>query len=208
MGSRVAILGCGGHAKVVTEIVARQYSNIIFFDDRFPSGGEYFGYVVSGTIDSYFDCGSYFDLVVVAIGDNATRRKLWERLEKQKASTPPIVHPNALISPSANIGSGSVILGGAVIGADAIVGTGAIVNHKASIDHDCSLGDFAHASAGVSLGGGTKVGSQTLLGLNVCTRPAVRIGEKVTVGVGSAVICDIPNSEVWAGVPARFIRRG
>lgn len=206
MGSSIAILGCGGHAKVVAEIVVRQFSNITFFDDKYSKGEMFFAGAVGGTIDSYFECMSSFDAVVVAIGDNAIRRELYDRLKEREASFPAIIHPSALISPSATIGNGSVILSGAVIGPDAVVGNGAIVNHKASIDHDCTLGDFAHASAGVSLGGATKVGGEALLGLNVSTRPAVEIGERATVGVGSAVICDIPSGEVWAGVPARFLR--
>ncbi len=206
MASSIAILGCGGHAKVVAEIAVQQYDDITFFDDKYSRGDVFFLAEVGGTIDSYFEYISSFDAVVVAIGDNAVRRKLYGRLKEHEASIPVIIHPSALISPSATIGSGSVILSGAVIGPDAVVGDGAIVNHKASIDHDCTLGNFAHASAGVSLGGGTKVGGEALLGLNVSTRPAVQIGERATVGVGSAVICDIPSGEVWAGVPARFLR--
>lgn len=35
----------------------------------------------------------------------------------------------------------------------------------------------------------------------------IRIGEGSRVGAGSVVLCDIPSFELWAGNPARFIRR-
>lgn len=36
---------------------------------------------------------------------------------------------------------------------------------------------------------------------------AVRIGENAIVGAGSVVTKDIPDNEIWAGNPARFIRK-
>lgn len=35
----------------------------------------------------------------------------------------------------------------------------------------------------------------------------VTIGEKSIVGAGSVVAKDIPDGEVWAGNPAKFVRR-
>lgn len=45
------------------------------------------------------------------------------------------------------------------------------------------------------------------LGMNVLVVKPVRIGERAVVGAGSVVTKDIPDYEVWAGVPARFIKR-
>lgn len=35
----------------------------------------------------------------------------------------------------------------------------------------------------------------------------VTVGEKAVIGAGSVVTCDIPEGELWAGNPARFIRK-
>lgn len=35
----------------------------------------------------------------------------------------------------------------------------------------------------------------------------VNIGDNVFIGAGSIVNCDIPANEVWAGNPARFIKK-
>lgn len=45
------------------------------------------------------------------------------------------------------------------------------------------------------------------LGMNVLVVKPVTIGEDAIVGAGSIVTKDIPSKEVWAGNPARFIRR-
>ena len=45
------------------------------------------------------------------------------------------------------------------------------------------------------------------LGCNTIICKPVTIGENAIVGAGSIVTKDIPANEVWAGNPARFIRR-
>lgn len=45
------------------------------------------------------------------------------------------------------------------------------------------------------------------LGMNTLIIKPVTIGEGAVVGAGSVVTKDIPDYEVWAGNPARFIRK-
>lgn len=45
------------------------------------------------------------------------------------------------------------------------------------------------------------------IGCNVIICNAVTIGRNSVVGAGSIVTKDIPDNEVWAGNPARFIRK-
>ena len=35
----------------------------------------------------------------------------------------------------------------------------------------------------------------------------VTIGKEAVIGAGSVVSCDVPDGEIWAGNPARFVRR-
>ncbi len=45
------------------------------------------------------------------------------------------------------------------------------------------------------------------LGMNTLVVKPVTIGENAIVGAGSIVTKNIPDNEVWAGNPARFIRK-
>lgn len=45
------------------------------------------------------------------------------------------------------------------------------------------------------------------LGMNVLIVKPVRIGKRAVVGAGSIVTKNIPDYEVWAGNPARFIKK-
>lgn len=53
----------------------------------------------------------------------------------------------------------------------------------------------------------TTIGNDVWIGENVYVKGGVTIGDGAVVGFGSVVTKDIPPYEIWAGVPARFIRK-
>lgn len=51
------------------------------------------------------------------------------------------------------------------------------------------------------------IGSRCYIGMNTIFSKPVTIGDGAVVGAGSVVTKDIPPYEIWAGVPARFIKK-
>jgi acetyltransferase-like isoleucine patch superfamily enzyme len=51
-----------------------------------------------------------------------------------------------------------------------------------------------------------EIGRGAWLGAHVIVLPGVRIGENAVVGAGAVVTRDIPDGEIWAGVPAKHLR--
>ena len=51
------------------------------------------------------------------------------------------------------------------------------------------------------------IGNNVLLGSNIVIMPGVSIGNNSVVGAGSVVTQNIGDLEIWAGVPAKFIRK-
>jgi len=54
---------------------------------------------------------------------------------------------------------------------------------------------------------GVTVGSNCWLGAGSILLPGITIGDNSVVGAGSVVSKSVPENEVWAGVPARFLRK-
>lgn len=50
------------------------------------------------------------------------------------------------------------------------------------------------------------VGDSVFIGVGCILMPGVTIGSRVVIGAGSIVTRDIPDGEVWAGVPARRLK--
>lgn len=55
--------------------------------------------------------------------------------------------------------------------------------------------------------GHIEIGEHAFIGTGTIITGDVRIGRSVIVGAGSVVTRDIPDNEIWAGNPARFIKR-
>lgn len=51
------------------------------------------------------------------------------------------------------------------------------------------------------------IGDDVFIGTNSIILKGVTIGDRSIIGAGSVVSQNIPNDEIWAGNPARFVRR-
>ena len=86
MSKKLAIIGAGGHGKVVGEIaLLNQYDTIDFFDDQVNKIKK-FPFTVIGDIDQLKNNLKNYNFFFVAIGDNKIRYEqiLWLKKEKNK----------------------------------------------------------------------------------------------------------------------------
>lgn len=204
----LAILGAGGHAKVVADAaLCSGWQNITFFDDKWPETGHISTWSISGTTQSLIERASEFDGIVVAIGNNAVRMQKIRIFLNQKLPLETIIHPSAIISPSAVLAAGTVVFARAVLNPECTIGLGSIINTGAIIEHDCMIGHSVHISPGVSLSGHVHVGDFSWLGIGSCVRQCIKIGSRVMVGAGSVVIKDLPDDCLAFGVPAKIYNK-
>jgi UDP-perosamine 4-acetyltransferase len=197
----VAVLGAGGHAKVViSTLQALDVPVLAVYDDN-PErwGSTLLGVPISGPLDRVLDMQSVRG--IIAIGDNVVRKSLAARFTHVEWVT--AVHPRAFVDPSVHLGPGTVVFAGAVIQPDTVIGAHAIINTGATVDHDCGLGDFVHVAPGANLAGGVSLGEGVLLGVGAAVIPGRRIGAWTRVGAGGVVVRDLPERVTAVGVPAR-----
>jgi len=93
-------------------------------------------------------------------------------------------------------------MAGAVVHVNAVIGKGCIINTSSSVDHDCILEDGVHISPGAHIGGSVSIGKYTWVCIGSCIANNIKIGRNVIVAAGAAVIKDVPDNVMVAGVPA------
>lgn len=196
----ILILGAGGHAKVVADILLQQGASVLGFldDDPMMWDRKPLGLPVLGTIESAHDFPSAS--LVHGIGSNLVRRQL--AIQFRERGWQQAVHPQAIIAPSVRLGIGVVIAAGAVVNPDATIGDHTIINTCASVDHDAVIGPCAHIAPGARIAGTVHVGPGTLVGIGATVIPSRTIGAWAIIGAGATVITDIPDSVTAMGVPA------
>ena len=202
----LAILGGGGHAKVVADTAqCCGWQSIEIFDDRWPSLQLVGPWPVVGDTSDLLLRLQTFEGVIVAIGNNETRRLKLAELIKAQAPLISLIHPAATISRHASIGAGVVAFAGVVVNPCATIGDGAILNTGCSIDHECVLGECVHISPGARIAGSVNVGPLSWIGIGASVKQLINIGSNVTVGAGAAVVNDIGDDKTVVGVPAKAL---
>ena len=154
MNKKLAIIGAGGHAKVVLEtaLLMQHWESIVFIDDNHKDKTEFMGFPLLGTSNLLGKTVTPQEYdIALGIGDNSARAQQFTEIEQLGFSFPVIVHPTAFVSRFASIGAGSVLFAQTAVNAGAVIGKAAIINTSASVDHDCILDDFVHISPGANL---------------------------------------------------------
>lgn len=197
--AEIAIVGAGGHAKVVIATVRAAGGEVraVYDDDQGRWGHEILGVPVRGPISA--------DAVgtgpaIIAIGDNRAREAIARQIEAQWVS---VCHPGAIVHPTVSLGPGTVVFAGTVVQPEATIGAHSILNTASSVDHDCIVGDFVHIGPGVRVCGGVTLDQGVLLGVGARVAPNVQIGAWSTAGAGAVCVVDVPRETTVVGVPAR-----
>jgi sugar O-acyltransferase (sialic acid O-acetyltransferase NeuD family) len=203
-GDGVVVIGAGGHGTVVTSTLLAAGIAVAGIVDDAPAthGTVILGVRVLGPVSLLRDRAGA--RAVAAIGDNAVRKRVVESLPR--VAWVSAIHPAAVIAPEVSIAPGAMVFAGAVLQPRAAIGSHAVVNTGATVDHDCRLAPFAHAGPGAHLSGSTVLDEGAFLGTGSSTYQGVRIGAWTTVGVGAAVVRDLPAGVIAVGVPARVTR--
>ena len=144
----------------------------------------------------------------------------------------PCAIKNAQIHKKAAIGNGTQFVN-SKIGRYSYVYGSNVVNTEigafCSIAAGCSIGGGSHPTSWVSTSpvfykgrnvlhknfsdhsytefADTKIGNDVWIGAKCLIKGGVTIGDGAVIGMGSVVTHDVPPYEIWAGTPAKFIRK-
>lgn len=185
---KLIIVGAGGHGRAVAEAaLLAGWAEVVFVDDGYPAQQTSGLWPIVADTQSLPALIKRGDHVIVAIGNQATRKRLFDTARAAGATMVTVIHPRAWVSADADVGEGTAIMAGAIVGIQAKLGVGTIVNANATVDHDAVLGDFAHLGVGVQLAGGVIVGDSAWLQAGACAGYRVNVPPATVVAPGTAL---------------------
>lgn len=213
MEKKIIIIGSGGHAKVVADIILTREKELKenlkivgFLDDNFKNlkYDNIFDIPILGDLKNIkkFTNENYF--FVIAIGNNDIRKKISENYSKLNYYT--AIHPRSIISREVKIGVGTVVMANVVINPNSIIGKHCILNTSSVIEHDNKLGSYVHISPNATLCGGVNIDNNSWIGAGSVVKQQVSVGENVIVGAGSIVIKNVEDNIIIVGNPAKNIK--
>lgn len=209
-GEQTVILGCGGHGRVVLDILlqAKKYKPIGFLDNNASLHGRRVdGLPVLGDLNQLSKLHQHgVHYAIVAIGDNGVRRAMSDMLDENKFELINAIHPSAQLAQNVTLGKGVAIAAGALVCAHCQIGDQAVLNTGCIIDHESMIGTCAHICPGVRLAGHVTVESGAFVGIGATVVQNIRIGFESVVGAGAVVVQDVEPMTTVVGVPAQVVK--
>ena len=180
---RLLLVGSGGFGRVVLEHASSHYE-CAFLDDGDAS-------MVNGVpvIGKTNDIGKFFPeykLLLVTIGNNALRERLYKEAKAIGYSFPNIIHSSAYISPHAAIGAGCVILNNAVIQNNAKIGNGCILNPGVEAHHDSTIGNYCLIYTNSEVRSLSHVGDRVWIGSTATVSTGMTVPDDTIIQDGNA----------------------
>lgn len=208
------IIGAGGYAKELLELVEAEYgyNSIAFFDNTSDNQLRFLfdSYEIIKSLNaaqSFFKTSNSFEFVL-GVGGPYNREKLHHLITSIGGKVKTLISKKATVgSYSVSIGQGTTIMQGSIITNNISIGRGCLININSTISHDSVIGDFVEISPSANILGGCIIGNFTIIGSNATILPNVKIGDNCIIGAGSVVLKDIPKNSVVVGVPGRVINQ-
>jgi len=203
MSNNVIIIGAGGHAKVIADIILKNNDTLLgFLDDNKSKNEIILGYPILGKINDIhlFEDKTAF---IIGIGDNFIRKSV---SNKHDVKWHTAIHPSANIGTDVDIKEGTVVMANAVINVSTKIGRHCIINTGVIIEHDNIISDYVNISSGTSLGGIVNIGECTFMGIGINVKNNINIINNCVIGAGATIVKNITESGTYVGIPARRIK--
>lgn len=174
---KLLLVGAGGFGRVVLEHASSQY-DCAFLDDGDASVVN--GVSVIGKTSEMEKFFPEYKLLLVTIGNNTIRERLYKEAATFGYNFPNIIHSSAYISPYASIGVGCMILNNAVVQNNAKIGDGCILNPGVEAHHDSTIGNYC------------------LIYTNSVIRSLTHVGDRVWIGSTATIPtgATVPNDAI------------
>jgi UDP-perosamine 4-acetyltransferase len=201
MSKPVILLGSGGHARVLLDMLRRLDVELLgLADPNRLAGSEYLGVNILGDDSAIWAYPADSVELVNGIGslprDAGLRAALFEKCRAQGYRFRTLIDPRAFTATDVVLAEGVQLMAGAIIQSGTEIAENCIINSGAIVEHDCRIGCDVHIAPGAVLSGGVELGDKVHVGTGATIIQGIRIGSGSVIGAGSVVTRDVGCSRI------------
>ena len=108
------------------------------------------------------------------------------------------IHQNVEIGSNVSIDKGSL--------GNTVIYEGVKIDNLVHIAHNVQIGRNSSIVAHAMIGGSVIIGEGVWVSPSASIIDGIRIGDFAFIGLGAVVVKEVPENEVWAGCPAKFMK--
>ncbi|MCT4349488.1 MULTISPECIES: acetyltransferase [Vibrio] len=197
----IVLIGGGGHASVLADILLRQGREIVAVicpDDvsqrRVFSGIKQF--IKDSDVEQFSPNDVRLVLGVGAMPKSNFREKIASYFIELGYRFENVIAETAFVSEYATIENGVQIMEGAVIQTGAFIGQHSIINTSVLVEHDCLVGAYNHLAPKATLCGQVETQHGCYIGANATVIQGITLGAFSIVGAGAILTKPLPSQSI------------
>ena len=216
MNEKVIIIGGEGNGSVIADAVtdARLHGSTDaricgYLNDRMNKGDLIAGLPVLGLLSDvqlFLEQDYKFIYTIYRIDGQRERIVLFRSLKIPAESLFTFVHHKAYVAPSVKIGHGVIIMPQVSISAESVIGDCCLLMVNSSVGHSSVLASHCHLAAQSCCSSHVQLEEGVHIGLNATVREHLVMKKYSSLGMGSVLLNNIDEGEIWTGNPAHFLR--
>lgn len=192
MNRDIYIIGAGGHASVLLDILKKNNSTVIaYIAPEKANNNKLFAGLLHFQEDHKIDSLDVNEVYLVngigSLPGNNLRKEIFNRYKKRGFKFLTVVDCSATVSEYALLQEGVQVFPRAVINAGAIIGENSIINTGAIIEHDCNIGADNHVAPGAVLCGAVNSGNCVHIGSSATVIQSISLKEGTFIASGTVV---------------------
>jgi sugar O-acyltransferase (sialic acid O-acetyltransferase NeuD family) len=209
---RVLILGAGGGAALVLDILSRstrQKAVGILDNNSEMAGNRLMGIPVLGQfglIDSLWRDSAFDVLISTVVRDVGDRASIFERYTNMGIPFANIIDPDVRIGREVKLGTGNLIIYGSYLAASVKLGDNNFLAAGTSIEHHSTVGSHCTFGPRTSLSGKVSVGDKVKFGTQVAVEPNISIGAGSIIASGVILTSHIVERSIVKSTTSPAIR--
>ena len=193
------IIGGGGHASVLVDILRAQKRNIlaVICPDDISVRRVFSGIPHYKSDEDVLNFSTEDVLLVNGIGmlpRSCLKRNVNERFEALGFEFETVIASSAEISEFAQLENGSQVFAGAIVQAGVKIGRHSVVNTGAIIEHDCDIGEHNHIAPSAILCGQVTTGDNVYIGAGATVIQNLNLGRGCIVGAGATILKNVEKN--------------
>ena len=207
--TEIVIVGASGFGREVAWLIEdlKEWEVVGFIDDSEEIQNTIInGISVIGKLD-FLEKVTEKTYVTIAIGNPIIRKKISERLMKNKNIVfPNIIAKDIRIDRTIKLGIGNIICTNNILTTNICIGNFNHINLSCTMGHDVIINDYVTVYPGVNISGNAEIGDMVEIGTGTKIIQGRNICSNVIIGAGSVLVKDIEEKGTYVGVPIRKIK--
>lgn len=212
MNKPVLVIGAGGHASVIIEILLHKKCTILGLVSKIKpnQNGIFENLKWFKSDDDVLSFDKDKVLLVNAIGflpGNNIRFKIHKKFRQLGYTFMTVIAPSVILSKNVKLEQDVHLMPGCIVNTNSWISAGTILNSGSIVEHDCKIGPYNHIAPGAKLSGGVETDECVFIGVGANIIQNIRIGKGSVVAAGANVLKNVSADSIVYGYRAELEKR-